>query len=680
MRIFFQLLLRHAAPLLALAAGCAPAGAGWFEESARWFSPELRALDGGERALRQALLKLPPAPELQLTGRLGHHSQVRKFAESIEWVEMDLQTEEVVDAVVLIAAPSASGGPASAGYGFPVRFRVELRTDPAETEGEIIADHTGADFPNPGALPVHLPAAGRRARLVRVTATRLYGGGGRHFLALGEMMILQGRRNLAAHLARTDIKVTSSRGAIPVWGIANLVDGQSVIGPPVGTQRSPSLGYQSLPFEVPRDGAPAPVPRWVQVDLGRVVLVDEVRLFPAHPPEFAHRPGYGYPPGHQVELAATADMREAIRLPGFLVGVGFDALAQQDPTMPGDNVVTFPASSLPARHVRVTALRPFNANGRYNFALAEMQVWSGDANVALGRPVSAFDSEETNGWSRAALVDGFNSQANILDWPEWLTGLSARRETLQQLVTLEARRSQVLNRLKHAHWWLLAAGAAVSVLFVGGFMLKQRLDRRLELEALRQRISQDLHDEVGSSLGSIAFISEDALAIARDDDLRRELAEIRDTAQHTLDSMRDIVRLAQSGLYGQGDLTAQLREIAGRMLRGVPHTISLEAAAAFNRVPMRQRRDLVLMFKEALHNLVRHAQAKRADIALTQRGGALTLTVRDDGRGFDPAALSGAGMGLANLQRRAARHGGGVRITSAPARGTTVEITLPGHA
>jgi signal transduction histidine kinase len=218
------------------------------------------------------------------------------------------------------------------------------------------------------------------------------------------------------------------------------------------------------------------------------------------------------------------------------------------------------------------------------------------------------------------------------------------------------------------------AGALLVLLVLN---LRQRRARYREIDALRLRIAQDLHDEIGSSLGSIALISDDALALAKDEALRRDLGEIRTTAQQTLDSLRDLVRLVQSGQYGEGDLSGHLRDIATRLLRGVPHTFSTEAAPAFDRLPMQQRRDLVLMYKEVLHNLARHAHAKHAEIALTQSNGTLTLTVHDDGCGFDPAACQSSGMGLTNLQRRAARHSGAVRIDSAPARGTTVAISLP---
>jgi len=652
------------------------ADAGWLEQTAHFVSPEWRRLED-ERALQESLLAtLPPAPAVHNTERLGYHSGYSTSPESVEWVEMDLEREEPIDAIVLIAAPSNSGGSAPAGYGFPLRFRVEVRGGGEADARHVVADFTQHDFPNPGALPVYIPTPGRKARSVRITATRLFREENRYLLALGEVMIFQGQYNLAARLKRVDRTVSRTTGAVPVWGTVNMADGHTVLGPPVGTKPSPTLGYQSRLVNLNRD--PDPAPRWVQVDLGRPMAVDEVRVFPAHPPEFAHRPGFGFPLEWKVEVSNEADFHEAIPLRDF----DDDAPhGMRLSVSPGDNVATFFGRGDAARYVRFTALQLFNANGQYNFALAEMQVWSGGINVALGRPVTAYDSLESRGWSAAALVDGYNSQFNILDWPGWLAGLSQRREAEQRLAALEVRRTAVIRRLEKVGWWSLAAVVAALLLTLFASMWRQRRMRRAEMEALRQRIARDLHDEIGSSLGSIALISQDVIAVADDPaQVRRELAEIQGIARQTVDSMRDIARLVQSETYGQGDLSAHLREIADRMLRNLPHTLRLAEGDFSRLVAVDRQRDLVLIFKETLHNILKHAQATQVDIELTHARESLTLVVHDNGRGFEAgAAPRPGGMGLTNLRRRAEKHGGEVRIASSVGGGTTVTISLPDH-
>ncbi|WP_243838666.1 ATP-binding protein [Prosthecobacter fusiformis] len=615
--------------------------------------------------MENKLQTLPPAPLPQATQRLGWHSHYSSTQDTVEWIELNLGRTERLDAVVLIAPPPGAGVK-EAGYGFPLRFRVELLGEGDDSQRIILADYTANDFANPGLLPVFIPAEGRMAHKVRITATRLFHEDRRYLFALGEVMLLQGGRNLGAEvevLGPPYAHASSSQGTRPDWGRINIVDGHSALGPPLGEKPSPTFGFRSKPTsEVLSVQNP-----WVTIDLGAVRPVEEVRLFPAHPPQFAHSHGYGFPVKYQIELSLSADDSPVI----------FSAPQSGSYTaVPGDNVVTVITDQTSARFVRLKVLEPHVSNGSVVLAMAEMQVWSGGQNIAMGKPVLASAHTEVDGWSNAALVDGFTSSREIVDWTDWLTGLSRRRETEQGLARLDERQVAIMADLKNLGWWGLGAFFLMLILALLTAYFRQRLARRKEMEELRQRISQDLHDEIGSSLGSIMLISDEALSMASEGELGQDLQEIRETARQTMDSMRDIVRLAQTGSYGGDDLPAHMREIADRMLRGISHRLTADEISG---LPMDRRRDLVLMFKETLHNLVRHAKASKAEIQLKQSRGTLMLTIRDDGCGFSPAKVQGQGMGLTNLQRRADKHGGSVEITSASGHGTTICITLPHH-
>ena len=460
-------------------------------------SPEMRQIDATSVELQKQLTNLPPAPVPQATARLGWHSEYASSDTQAEWVELNLGESQVLDAVVLIAPPP-NGGTVGAGYGFPRRFYVELIGEGEETGRTMLAEHTDADFPNPGTLPVVLPAGGRLAQKVRITATRLFGEDGRFFFALGELMLLRGKENLGARIepAGPDaVRASSSQGTRPDWGRINLVDGHNALGPPLGSERSPTLGFHSGRVSESH----LTDPPWVELDLGHATLVDEVRLFPAHPPDFAHSHGYGFPVRYQIELREDDDATPIV-LPAPQSG-SYSAL-------PGDNVIAIPGGHY-ARHVRLNALEPHVSNGGALLALAEMQVWSGGQNIATGASVKASGTQEADHWSNAALVDGFTSVANILDWPEWLSGLSQRREIEHQLATLADRREAIVRSWQHRG---IAAGVLALLVIIAAILLwlhRQRKARHLELERLRERIAQDLHDEIGSSLGSIALIAQD---------------------------------------------------------------------------------------------------------------------------------------------------------------------------
>jgi signal transduction histidine kinase len=623
----------------------------------------MRWLNAKRLTLSSALSALPTDPEPEFTQRLGWHSHFSTSADTIEWVDLQLARPEALDSVVLIAPAS---GP---GYGFPLRFRVELFSGDDSSERTIIVDHTREDFPNPGWLPVVIPAYGGVARKVRITATRLFRKDERHLFALGEVMLLHGNRNIGSLIEAVGpaaVLASSSQGTRPAWGRINLVDGQTVLGPPLGVKPSPALGYRSKPTSE-RIGRRD---QEVSVDLVGGVTIDEVRLFPAHPPEFAHSHGYGYPVRYQIELRENIHSEPVILTPppsGNYSGP------------PGDNVVTLMAGGQIARHIGIRVLEPHVSNGSAVLALAEMQVWSRGKNVALGKTVSASDSTETGGWSKAALVDGFTSTANILDWPEWLAGLSKRREVVQQVAAIEVRKRQLVQQWQSygpgALAFLVVAGIAAAI----AWTMRQRRGRLREMESLRQRIARDLHDEIGSSLGSIALITQEILAGSGDSTQTREdLTEIKQIADETVGAMRDITRLIQSDRYGSDDLATLLRENAARLLRTVPHTLTVEAGTTSRKLPVDRQRDLILMLKEALHNITRHAEATLVGIKLTQTADILVLTAQDNGKGFDPTAVTG-GMGLINLRRRAEKHQGRVDIVSS-SQGTTLTLTLHLHA
>ena len=288
----------------------------------------------------------------------------------------------------------------------------------------------------------------------------------------------------------------------------------------------------------------------------------------------------------------------------------------------------------------------------------------------------ASDSLEKDGWSRAALLDGFTSTGDIVDWPGWLHGLSQRREVTQRLAALEARQAALVARFKIAAWSGLGLLGCAALTLLAIAYARQRRARQHELEALRQRIARDLHDEIGSSLGSITLIAQDVLASGNPASAREDLQEIKSIADETVSAMRDITRLIQSDRYGRDDLPTLLQETAARLLRGISHTLVTEPAQPARPLPVDSQRDLILMVREALNNIARHAAASAVDLRLSQEGDLLVLTIRDNGRGFDPTAPR-SGMGLTNLERRAGKHGGHVTIESAPGAGTTLRITLP---
>jgi ligand-binding sensor domain-containing protein len=220
-------------------------------------------------------------------------------------------------------------------------------------------------------------------------------------------------------------------------------------------------------------------------------------------------------------------------------------------------------------------------------------------------------------------------------------------------------------------WWFRVM---IFVLSIGLVWLAYylRMARLRELEQLRLRIARDLHDDVGANLASLALIAE---AMEKQPTFG-DPADLRRIALHTIDSLRDIVWFIDPARDNLGDMVLRMRDTAPTLLTGVKFDFQAKIPNPSIHLPPAFRRHIFPIFKEALHNAARHAQASRVDIELDCREGGLLLKIQDDGKGFAEKNIT-PGNGLRNLRRRAAEMRGAVLIHSIPGRGTTLEFYAP---
>ena len=227
-----------------------------------------------------------------------------------------------------------------------------------------------------------------------------------------------------------------------------------------------------------------------------------------------------------------------------------------------------------------------------------------------------------------------------------------------------------------ATWWFrLLAGGLLAGLGVTAY--RARIAQVRRVERLRLRIAADLHDDVGSRLSSIALLSE----MVRDraplpEPERDELTRVGAEARRLVDVLREIVWFVDPEHERPGALAEKMRETAARLLPAVPHAVDVPEHLALDAADAAVRRDVFLIFKEALHNAARHAGAGRVTISLRDDGAATVLTVADDGRGFGPER-GAAGHGLRTMRRRAEGIGATLAVESRPGGGTTVRLTVP---
>jgi signal transduction histidine kinase len=194
-------------------------------------------------------------------------------------------------------------------------------------------------------------------------------------------------------------------------------------------------------------------------------------------------------------------------------------------------------------------------------------------------------------------------------------------------------------------------------------------------DAERRRIQRDLHDGVQQDVVVLTA----KLALARErlrrGDLRADepLAELQRDLGALLGHLRDFAHAIHPPVLADQGLLEAIEAQAARL----PVEVMIEADAALRGVRYPQHVEAATWFvvSEALTNAVKHARARRVLVELTQPNGTLAVEVRDDGCGFDPAAVRG--LGLASLADRISIVNGALHIDSRPGRGTTLRAEVP---
>jgi len=226
--------------------------------------------------------------------------------------------------------------------------------------------------------------------------------------------------------------------------------------------------------------------------------------------------------------------------------------------------------------------------------------------------------------------------------------------------------------------FLLLAGAVIRF-----YIDRMHRNRKKQMEAVRARISRDLHDDMGSTLQSISVMSEIARIKSTSDSSQASipfLEKIGSASREMVDKMNDIVWAVNPQNDDFENIVLHMRAFGGELLAGKDIALHFKADIGLNsiRLSMEKRKSFFLVYKEALNNAYKYSGAKNVNVEISKSNQTLTLVVEDDGVGFnmnEDRLLTG-GNGLKNMNTRAAEMNGTVSITSAPGQGTKVNLTV----
>ena len=634
------------------------------ERLVRVFSREVQQAEQQLEKLAGELEHLPTLQNISQGERYGFHSGTILKQSEPHWVQLDLGQNYPIDSLAMVPIHVPIRGPQGEGYGFPLRFKLEV-ADNAEMNGAVVlVDQTANDVENPGLYPLVFRPEVVTARYVRLTSTKHVATEAGFFWAMGELMVLCGNRNVAAECVVT---ATSHLELFPNWAVNRIVDSQSALGAPVAMEPSPTDGYLSVSSEQPQ------ADKWLVVDLGRDFAIDEIRLIGVESEDYEVVGGRGFPKTLMVEIATDPEFKNNVwqmRYSPSILG------------HPWGSPVVMPCEGSSGRYVRLVGKVLWGREKLYSFALAEVQVYAGNENVALGKKVSVLDAAEKPGstrWAPKFVVDGYTSSHRLIELPDYLELMVRRGKAFREQMMLKAQRDQKVQQMVTT---MSVGGGSVGgvALFGWAWMLvRHRALRRREALLLREQIARDLHDDIGSNLGGIVLLSEmGSRHSGLGEEARNDFKAIKDAAEETSESMQDIVWLIEPSNMSLRELVLKMRQSVVRMLGDLPVSVVVDPPGFRNpQLSLLFRRHLFLSFKETLNNVRRHAAATQVEVHIAISSSHLAFTVRDNGAGFDPQAVAGSGHGLSNLQRRAQRLKGDYRLESAPGHGTTSYFKAP---
>ena len=207
----------------------------------------------------------------------------------------------------------------------------------------------------------------------------------------------------------------------------------------------------------------------------------------------------------------------------------------------------------------------------------------------------------------------------------------------------------------------------------------ERLERERALEKERVRISQDMHDEVGSSLSEISILSE---LLKRDmgksEEAELHLRDISERSAEVIENIGQIIWAINPRNDPLDNLVAHLRLYTADYIRkaGIKYRFEIPDNIPAYHLSAEVRRNVFLVVKEALHNIVKHSCASEVQVRVDFLQSQMIISVKDDGKGFSIDQKLGSGNGLHNMQKRIENIGGIFKIESEPGQGTGITITV----
>lgn len=238
-------------------------------------------------------------------------------------------------------------------------------------------------------------------------------------------------------------------------------------------------------------------------------------------------------------------------------------------------------------------------------------------------------------------------------------------------------------------WFYIVSGlltiAAILLLY------RYRINELIKRQAIRNKIAQDLHDNVGSTLSSISVYSQVAKIYHqqhKENDLQHTLERISATSSEMISELNDTVWAINPRNDNMEVILQRMQSFARPLLasQNIKLHFFYDPHITVINLDMEKRKNFYLIYKEAVNNCLKYSGCQNLDVRIEKAGDKISMRINDDGKGFDMTKTSegfkssdvyGGGNGLKNMQLRAKEMKGNVQIKSQPGKGTLVEFQFP---
>ncbi len=231
-------------------------------------------------------------------------------------------------------------------------------------------------------------------------------------------------------------------------------------------------------------------------------------------------------------------------------------------------------------------------------------------------------------------------------------------------------------------WWFYPMLGFYGVLLVfGGFYLffLYNFRQKMKVQHLRNKIAADLHDEIGSTLSSIAISTNvvNNKLKGYSPEIQQILSQIKFDSEETVHTIRDTVWALNPDNDSFETLIEKVRSFAFQILPNKEINLIFEnkIEGKIPKISIEQRKNLFLLLKEAINNIAKHSEANKAEIVFDRKKEMISVVIKDNGKGYDTNEIF-EGNGLKNLQKRAKESFFDLEICSKTGEGTTIKVEM----